>query len=106
MAQYFADQISHVRRGVRSDEELNGIYGEFLDRQGVNRCLVLMDVRRFVSKARPLAQEAARNGVKVILVTDDACIRARDIIAIPLIMLGPRDRLTELQDLFGDFEKD
>lgn len=139
VAQYFANQISYARPGVAFADGLNGTYSEILDGNCKNRCLVLMDVRRFSSKARPLAEEAARSGVHVILVTDDACTWARDIDATALIMPGAKgplwdgaatsvavldllvanlvvelgddinarvDRLTELQDLFGDFEKE
>ncbi|TDQ67233.1 RpiR family transcriptional regulator [Maritalea mobilis] len=139
VAQYFANQISYARPGVAFADGLNGTYSEILDGRCKNRCLVLMDVRRFASKARLLAEEAARSGVKVILVTDDSCIWAREIEATALIMPGAKgplwdgaatsvalldllvanlvvemgnsinarvDRLTELQDLFGDFEKE
>jgi DNA-binding MurR/RpiR family transcriptional regulator len=116
---------------------LNGTYGELLDGSCDDRCLLLFDVRRFASKAKPLAEEAHAAAVTVILVTDDTCTWARDVGAIPLILPGARgplwdgaattvalldlmisnvivelgdnvnqrvDRLTRLQDIFGDFQ--
>ncbi|WP_029040389.1 MurR/RpiR family transcriptional regulator [Cucumibacter marinus] len=139
VAQYFAYQVGYARPKATFVDGLNGTYAEILDGSCDNRCLVLLDVRRFAAKARPLAEEAAKAGVKVILVTDDACVWAREVDAIPLIIPGARgplwdgaativalldlfvanlvvelgdtvnervDRLTNLQDRFGDFEAD
>lgn len=137
VAQYFASQISYARPKVQFVDGLNGTYAELLDGSCDNRCLFLFDVRRFAFKARPLAEEAQRAGVKVILLTDDACVWAKEVSDIPIIMPGARgplwdgagttlslldlmlanlivelgdtvnarvDRLTQLQDIFGDFE--
>ncbi len=67
IAQYFASQLSYSRPGVSFMDGLNGTYAEVLDGSRENRVLFLHDVRRFASKARPLAIEARRMGVKVIL---------------------------------------
>ena len=137
IAQYFASQLSYARPKVTFVDGLNGTYGELLDGSGDDRCLLLFDVRRFASKAKPLAEEAHAAAVTVILVTDDTCTWARDVGAIPLILPGARgplwdgaattvalldlmisnvivelgdnvnqrvDRLTRLQDIFGDFQ--
>ena len=137
LAQYFAAQISYARPKVQFVDGLNGTYAELLDGSGDNRCLFLFDVRRFAYKARPLAEEARRAGVTVILLSDDACTWAKEVSDIPIIMPGARgplwdgaatpaalldlmlanlivelgdtvnarvDRLTRLQDIFGDFE--
>lgn len=137
VAQYFASQLSYARSKVQFVDGLNGTYAELLDGSGRDRCLLLFDVRRFASKARPLAEQARAAGVKVILLSDDACVWADEVSDISLIMPGARgplwdgaattvalldlaisnvivelgdkvnarvDRLTQLQDVFGDFE--
>ncbi|MGN6145798.1 MurR/RpiR family transcriptional regulator [Ollibium composti] len=137
VAQYFASQLSYARPRVEFVDGLNGTYVEVLDGSVENRCLFLFDVRRFANKARPLAEEARAAGVKVILLTDDACVWAQDVSDVALVMPGARgplwdgaaitvslmdlmishvivelgdkvnqrvDRLTRLQDVFGDFE--
>lgn len=137
VAQYFASQLSYARPKVTFVDGLNGTYAELLDGSCQDRCLFLFDVRRFASKARPLAEQARAAGVKVILLSDDACVWAHDVSDIALIMPGARgplwdgaaatvalldlfisnvivelgdavnarvDRLTQLQDVFGDFE--
>ncbi len=137
VAQYFANQLSYARQKVQFIDGLNGTYSELLDGSGNDRCLFLFDVRRFASKARPLAEQARAAGVKVILVSDDACVWAHEVSDIAIIMPGARgplwdgaasmvalldliisnvivelgdkvnarvDRLTQLQDVFGDFE--
>ncbi len=67
---------------------LNGTYAEVLDGSRENRVLFLHDVRRFASKARPLAIEARRMGVKVILFTDEFCPWASEVADIALIVPG------------------
>lgn len=137
VGQFFASQLAYARPGVQFVDGLNGTYMELLDGGSPDRCLFLYDVRRFASKARPLALEARRAGVKVILLSDDACPWADDVADVALIMPGARgplwdgaalpvavldlimssvvvelgaavddrvDRLTQLQDVFGDFE--
>jgi DNA-binding MurR/RpiR family transcriptional regulator len=137
VAQYFANQLSYARQKVQFIDGLNGTYSELLDGSGNDRCLFLFDVRRFASKAKPLAEQARAAGVKVILVSDDACVWAHEVSDIAIIMPGARgplwdgaatmvalldliisnvivelgdkvnarvDRLTQLQDVFGDFE--
>lgn len=93
VAQYFASQLSYARPKVQFVDGLNGTYVELLDGSAANRCLFLFDVRRFASKARPLAEQARAAGVKVVLLSDDACVWARDVSDIALIMPGARGPL-------------
>ena len=88
IAQYFASQLSYSRPGVSFMDGLNGTYAEVLDGSRENRVLFLHDVRRFASKARPLAIEARRMGVKVILFTDEFCPWASEVADIALIVPG------------------
>ena len=88
IAQYFASQLSYSRPRVSFMDGLNGTYAEVLDGSVENRVLFLHDVRRFASKARPLAMEARRTGVKVILLTDEFCPWAEEVTDIALIVPG------------------
>lgn len=93
VAQYFAAQLSYARPKVQFIDGLNGTYAELLDGSGPNRLLVLADVRRFAAKARTLALEARAAGVKVLLVSDDACTWVDEASDIPIIMPGARGPL-------------
>lgn len=88
IAQYFAAQLSYTRPRVEFVDGLNGTYAELLDGSVDGRVLFLHDVRRFASKARPLAEEARRSGVKVILLTDEFCPWAKDVSDISLVVPG------------------
>ncbi len=88
IAQYFASQLSYSRPRVSFMDGLNGTYAEVLDGSVKNRVLFLHDVRRFASKARPLAMEARRTGVRVILLTDEFCPWAEEVTDIALIVPG------------------
>ncbi|MFC2249338.1 MurR/RpiR family transcriptional regulator [Labrys portucalensis] len=137
IAQYFASQLSYTRPRVQFVDGLNGTYAELLDGSVNGRLLFLHDVRRFASKARPLAVEARRAGVKVVLITDEFCPWGAEVSDICLVVPGSHgplwdgaatitavldlmlsnvivvlgdevservERLTRLQDIFGDFE--
>lgn len=88
MAQYFASQLSYTRSRVQFVDGLNGTYAELLDGSVDGRVLFLHDVRRFAAKARPLAIEARRAGVKVVLLTDEFCPWADEVADIALIVPG------------------
>lgn len=88
IAQYFAAQLSYTRPRVEFMDGLNGTYAELLDGAVEGRLLFLHDVRRFASKARPLAEEARRAGIKVILLTDEFCSWAEDASDIALVVPG------------------
>jgi len=88
IAQYFAAQLSYTRPRVQFVSGLNGTYAELLDGSVEGRVLFLHDVRRFAAKARPLAEEARRAGVKVILFTDEFCPWAQEASDIALVVPG------------------
>jgi len=88
IAQYFASQLSYTRPRVTFVDGLNGTYAEVLDGSVEGRVLFLHDVRRFASKARPLAEEARRAGVKVVLLTDEFCPWADEVSDIALVVPG------------------
>lgn len=88
IAQYFASQLSYTRSRVQFVDGLNGTYSELLDGAVEGRVLFLHDVRRFAAKAKPLAMEARRAGVKVILYTDEYCPWAADVSDICLVVPG------------------
>ena len=88
IAQYFASQLSYTRPRVQFVDGLNGTYAELLDGSVNGRLLFLHDVRRFASKARPLAIEARRAGVKVVLITDEFCPWGAEVSDICLVVPG------------------
>ena len=88
IAQYFASQLSYTRARVQFVDGLNGTYAELLDGSVEGRLLFLHDVRRFAAKARPLALEARRAGVKVVLLTDEFCPWGPEVSDICLIVPG------------------
>ena len=88
IAQYFASQLSYTRPRVQFVDGLNGTYSELLDGSVEGRLLFLHDVRRFAAKARPLAIEARRAGVKVVLLTDEFCPWGAEVSDICLVVPG------------------
>ena len=88
IAQYFASQLSYTRPRVQFVDGLNGTYAELLDGSVEGRVLFLHDVRRFAAKARPLALEARRAGVKVVLLTDEFCPWGPEVSDVCLIVPG------------------
>ncbi|OCP18318.1 MULTISPECIES: MurR/RpiR family transcriptional regulator [unclassified Ensifer] len=88
IAQYFASQLSYTRPRVQFVDGVNGTYSELLDGSVEGRVLFLHDVRRFAAKAKPLAMEARRAGVKVILYTDEYCPWAAEVSDICLVVPG------------------
>jgi DNA-binding MurR/RpiR family transcriptional regulator len=88
IAQYFASQLSYTRPRVQFVDGLNGTYAELLDGSVEGRLLFLHDVRRFAAKARPLALEARRAGVKVVLLTDEFCPWGAEVSDICLVVPG------------------
>lgn len=88
IAQYFASQLSYTRPRVQFVDGLNGTYAELLDGSVSGRVLFLHDVRRFAAKARPLAVEARRAGVKVVLITDEFCPWGPEVADICLMVPG------------------
>jgi DNA-binding MurR/RpiR family transcriptional regulator len=88
IAQYFASQLSYTRPRVQFVDGLNGTYAEVLDGSVEGRVLFLHDVRRFAAKARPLAVEARRAGVKVVLLTDEYCPWGAEVSDVCLVVPG------------------
>lgn len=73
IARYFAEQLSYARDGVRYMDGLNGTYVELLGHPPEDTLLILIDARRFASKSRILANEAAKAGHRMLVITDQHC---------------------------------
>lgn len=73
IARYFAEQLSYARDGVRYMDGLNGTYVELLGHPAEDTLLILIDARRFASKSRILANEAAKAGHRMLVITDQHC---------------------------------
>jgi DNA-binding MurR/RpiR family transcriptional regulator len=91
--EYMASQLSYARPHVLFVDGLNGTYSEVLDGAVDGRVLFLIEARRFASKALPLALEARKSGVKVVLLTDEFCPWAKEASDIALIIPGPHGPL-------------
>lgn len=91
--EYMAAQLSYARPHVLFVDGLNGTYSEVLDGAVDGRVLFLIEARRFASKALPLALEARKSGVKVVLLTDEFCPWAKEASDIALIIPGPHGPL-------------
>lgn len=92
-AEYMAAQLSYARPRVQYVDGLNGTYSEVLDGAVEGRVLFLIEARRFASKALPLALEARKSGVKVVLLTDEFCPWAKEASDIALVIPGPHGPL-------------
>ncbi len=92
-AEYMASQLSYARPRVQYVDGLNGTYSEVLDGAVEGRVLFLIEARRFASKALPLALEARKSGVKVLLLTDEFCPWAEEASDIALVIPGPHGPL-------------
>ena len=88
IAQYFASQLSYARPRVQFVDGLNGTYSELLDGSVEGRVLVIHEARRYAAKAKPLAEEARRAGVTVIMLVDEFCPWAKDVSDIALVLPG------------------
>jgi len=73
----FATFLQSLRPRVYFSELADGSYAEILLDPDPNRCLILIDARRYSKTFRLLAEEAARRGIPTIILTDVYCHWAR-----------------------------
>lgn len=81
-------EVDRVELLVVDDLELEAWRREVGHRLRIGRVLFLHDVRRFAAKARPLAIEPRRMGVKVVLLTDEFCPWGPEVADICLVVPG------------------
>lgn len=75
----FASLLQHVKPRTRFVEGSDGAYIDMLLDAGPGDCLVLIDFRRYYRHFRLLAEEAARRGIPLVIVTDSQCYWARQL---------------------------
>lgn len=96
IARYFAEQLTYARDRVRYMDGLNGTYVELLSHPARGpdgpTLLILVDCRRFASKSRLLAREAAAAGHAVLVVTDGHCDWLEPATQIALVLPKVRTR--------------
>lgn len=82
-----AHMLQYAREGVSLIDSSAGNYHEVLARDPAGRCLVIADMRRYSDHAYALAEQASRDGIAVVMLTDKFCDWIRKftdhVIAVP-----------------------
>lgn len=82
-----AHQLQYAREGVSVVDSSAGNYHEIFAVDPKNRCLVLVDMRRYSEQAYELAEQASRDDIPVVMITDKFCDWIRKftthVIAVP-----------------------
>ncbi len=86
VAAALAYQLQYAREGVSLVDGSAGNYHEIFAGDPADRCLVLVDLRRYSEQSHDLAAQASAEGIPVVMLTDKFCdwIRkfSRHIIAV------------------------
>jgi len=87
VASILAHLLQYARRGVTLVDTSAGNYHEIFADELESQCLVLIDMRRYSEQGYELAQQASREGIPVIMLTDKFCDWIRKftslVIAVP-----------------------
>ncbi|KQM67861.1 hypothetical protein ASE75_02960 [Sphingomonas sp. Leaf17] len=73
IAQHFAALLQYARTGVVVVDASSSSFLEVLAEDEPNRCLVIVETRRYSVHARRLAEDATAAGMAVVIVTDSYC---------------------------------
>lgn len=73
LAQHFAALLQYARTGVTVVDASSSSFFEVLAEDDPNRCLVIVETRRYSVHARQLAEDAIGAGIAVVIVTDSYC---------------------------------
>lgn len=73
IAALLAHNLQYVRPDVHLVEPSSGHFGEILLNSKKNRCLVIVDVRRYSRQSQLLAQKANEAGIPLVIITDTQC---------------------------------
>lgn len=86
IAMTFAAQLDYARAGVSFSDGLNGTYSEILLDSKKRGCVIVVDSTRFAAKAKKIVEAAARQGLTVVLITDELCAwsQATDSLWLPV----------------------
>lgn len=73
IATLLAHQLQYVRPGVELVEGASGNYVDILLEDPKDRCLIIVDIRRYSRKSQALAKKAKQAGLPLIIITDTLC---------------------------------
>jgi DNA-binding MurR/RpiR family transcriptional regulator len=87
LAHLFAHSLQYVRDGVELVDTASGHYAEIFARRIKQRCLILIDIKRYSRQSYLLAEMAAAEGVPLVIITDKHCDwgrrYAQHVLAVP-----------------------
>lgn len=73
IAAILAHNLQYVRPGVELIDGASGHFSDVLLEDPNDRCLVIIDVRRYSNMSRRLAEKAADAGIPLVIITDTLC---------------------------------
>lgn len=73
IAALLAHNLQYVRPGVQLIDGAGGHFAEVLLEEPGDSCLIIVDVRRYSSQSRHLAEKAVAAGLPLIIITDTLC---------------------------------
>lgn len=73
LATLLAHQLQYVRSGIELIEGSSGNFVDILLDSPQDRCLIIIDIRRYSSQSQLLARKAKAQGLAVIMITDTLC---------------------------------
>lgn len=74
-----ANLLQQVRPHVVFNDGTDGAYVDLLLDSSKKSCVVLVDQRRYFKQFRDVAEQVARRGIPLVLITDIECYWARDL---------------------------
>lgn len=87
LAHLLAHSLQYVRDGVELVDAASGHYAEIFARKIKQRCLVLVDIKRYSRQSFLVAEMAAAESIPLLIITDKHCDWARrytqHVLAVP-----------------------
>ncbi|RYY28790.1 MAG: MurR/RpiR family transcriptional regulator [Sphingomonadales bacterium] len=82
-----ANLLQYARDGVSVADATSGNFQDVLMGDPADRCLILIDIRRYSKQCHALAAEASKKGLAIVMITDKFCDWIHeftaDVIAVP-----------------------
>jgi len=101
----FAGLLQHVKPRTVFVEGLDGAYADVLLDSTQKSCVVLIDFRRYSRHFRILAEEAARRGIPLVIITDSQCYWATqftdNVLMLPVDVDRPWYNFTSVTSLLS-----
>src|SRR5262245_38099832 len=87
LAHLLAHSLQYVRDGVELVDTASGHYAEIFARKIRQRCLILIDIKRYSRQSFLVAEMAAAESIPLLIITDKHCDWARSytphVLAVP-----------------------